>query len=169
VTEIRQARQDDLPRLQAIERRAGELFRELGMDVVADDEPFPTSDLLRYVDEGRAWVATDDGEAPVGYLLLDVVDGNGHIEQVSVDPSHARRGVGRSLIERAAEWAAEKGLAALTLTAFSEVPWNAPYYEVLGFRRLSEQEIAPGLRKIRTQETLHGLDAWPRVCMSRDL
>src|SRR5206468_615606 len=110
-------------------RRAGEQFRELGMNVVADDEPFPTSDLRRYVDEGRAWVATDDdGEAPVGYLLLDIVDGNGHIEQVSVDPSHARRGVGRSLIERAAEWAAEEGFAALTLTAFSEVPWNAPYY-----------------------------------------
>jgi GNAT superfamily N-acetyltransferase len=166
---IREAGQEDLPGLREIERRAGELFREIGMDAVADDEPPTISDLLRYVRDGRAWVATNDREVPVAYLLLDVVDHKGHIEQVSVDPSHSRRGLGRLLIEHAAAWARQHGLTSLTLMTFAEVPWNAPYYEALGFRRLSEREITPGLHKIRRREAAHGLAAWPRVCMERDL
>jgi len=31
------------------------------------------------------------------------------------------------------EWAETKRLAGLTLTTFAEVPWNAPYYDRLGF------------------------------------
>ena len=166
---IREARQDDLPRLSEIERQAGELFREIGMDAVADDEPPTIGELLPYIQDGRGWVATDEGDVPVAYLLLDVVDHKGHIEQVSVDPSHSRRGLGRLLIERAAAWARQHGLPSLTLATFAEVPWNAPYYETLGFRRLSEQEMTPGLHNIRRREAAHGLTAWLRVCMQRDL
>lgn len=43
---------------------------------------------------------------------------------MSVHPDSARRGVGRSLIEQAARQAAAEGIAALTLTTFSQVPWN---------------------------------------------
>jgi effector-binding domain-containing protein len=43
---------------------------------------------------GRAWVATGPDDAPVGYLIADVVDGCLHVEQVSVHPRCARRGVG---------------------------------------------------------------------------
>src|SRR5207302_10561486 len=66
---IREARQEDLPGLREIERRAGELFREVGMDAVADDEPPTLSELIPYVRDGRAWVATNDREVPVSYLL----------------------------------------------------------------------------------------------------
>src|SRR5438093_1918262 len=169
VTVIRGARQRDLSRLQEIERRAGELFRELGMDAIADDEP-PTIDvLLPYVRDGRAWVAADDTDTPVAYLLLDIVDQHGHIEQVSVDPSHSRRGLGRLLIDRAAAWAGQNGLMGLTLATFADVPWNAPYYDTLGFRRLSEQELTPGLQEIQRREASHGVTAWPRVFMRREL
>jgi GNAT superfamily N-acetyltransferase len=166
---IREVREDDLAQLREIERRAGEVFRELGMDAVADDAPPAISELLPYVRDGRAWVATDDEDVPVAYLLLAIVDGQGHIEQVSVDPRHSRRGLGRRLIERAAAWGKRQGFTSLTLTTFAEVPWNAPYYETLGFRRLSERETTPGLRRIRRREAAHGLAAWPRVCMRRDL
>jgi GNAT superfamily N-acetyltransferase len=166
---IREAKQEDLPRLRKIERRAGELFRELGMEAVADDEPPTISDLLPYLRDGRAWVATNDRDVPVAYLLLEVVDDGGHIEQVSVDPIHSRLGLGRVLIERAAAWARQHALTSLTLTTFAEVPWNAPYYETLGFRRLSKREMTPSLDNIRRREAANGLTAWPRVCMRRDL
>ena len=39
-----------------------------------------------------------------------------------------------ALIEHVAGWARAHGSPALTLTTFTEVPWNAPYYERLGFR-----------------------------------
>jgi GNAT superfamily N-acetyltransferase len=100
---------------------------------------------------------------------VDSVDGAAHIEQVSVQPDDARRGIGRALIERAGEWARDRGLSALTLTTYVEVPWNGPYYERLGFRYLTAAEETPGLRAIRAHERAAGLDAWPRACMRRAL
>ena len=83
---IRPARADDLATLVEIETAAGGAFRDLGMDAVADDDPGSVEDLAPYADSARALVAVDTEDRPVGYLLLDVVDGAGHIEQVSVHP-----------------------------------------------------------------------------------
>ncbi|MBX9359762.1 GNAT family N-acetyltransferase [Streptomyces sp. WAC04114] len=166
---IRLATRAELPVLQDIERAAGAPFREFGMPEIADDDP-PALDILeRYRRAGRCWVAVDEGDLPVAYLLAEPVDGALHIEQVSVHPRAARRGVGRALLAHAADRAREEGLTALTLTTFTEVPWNAPYYARLGFRPLPEADLTPGLRAIRATEAGHGLDRWPRVCMRAPL
>ncbi|MFE5297610.1 GNAT family N-acetyltransferase [Streptomyces sp. NPDC056632] len=168
---IRVATAAELPMLQDIERAAGEAFRPLGMGEIADDEPLSLDVLEGYRSAGRAWVAVDEGGRPVAYLLMDAVDGAAHIEQVSVHPAAARQGVGRALIEHLAGAAREQGLAALTLTTFAEVPWNAPYYTRLGFRRLDDGDpaLTEGLRAISRAEAAHGLAAWPRVCMRREV
>ncbi|OXM42340.1 GNAT family N-acetyltransferase [Amycolatopsis alba] len=163
---IRLAAPEDLPVLQDIERAAGEPFRALGMAAIADDDPPSIEELTAYLDAGRAWVH-DTGDGPVAYLLAEIVDGHGHIEQVSVHPEHARRGLGRLLIEHAGEWASREGLAGLTLTTYAEVPWNAPYYARLGFEILNEDDLTEGLRAVRAHEIARGLDAWPRVTMRR--
>jgi GNAT superfamily N-acetyltransferase len=162
---IRPARMDDLATLVGIEAAAGAAFRKLGMNAVADDDPGSVEDLEPYAETGRAFVAVDSEDRPVGYLLVDAVDGAAHIEQVSVHPDHARRRIGRALIERAASWARSRGLGALTLTTYLEVPWNGPYYERLGFSYLATEEETPGLRAVRKREQAGGLDAWPRACM----
>lgn len=171
---IRPARRSELPLLQDIERAAGEPFRGLGMAAVADDDPPPLGLLESYLLAGRSWVAAESlasaaAEQPLGYLIADPVDDAAHIEQVSVAPTAARRGIGRALIEHLAQWARAQELRALTLTTFTDVPWNAPYYRRLGFRTLTEDELTEGLRAIRSLENEHGLDRWPRVCMRRDL
>ncbi|MFC7382771.1 GNAT family N-acetyltransferase [Sphaerisporangium rhizosphaerae] len=166
---IRMAALDELSLLQDIERAAGRSFLDLGMTKVADDEPFPIDVLAGYQRAGRAWVKTDSGDRPVAYLLADVIDGNLHLEQVSVHPASARRGMGRSLIDHAAAYATAEGLPALTLITFTRVPWNAPYYERCGFWSLDDAELTPGLRDLRRRERALGLDRWPRVCMRRDL
>ena len=166
---IRLASPGDLPALIDVEREAGALFRDVGMDAIADDDPGSVAELAVYQSAGRAWVSVDAADRPVAYLVADVVDGCAHIEQVSVRPAHARRGLGSALIETLAEWAAARGLRALTLTTFAAVPWNAPYYERLRFRVVPEAEIGPGLRSIRRAEAARGLDAWPRVAMIRPL
>ena len=89
--------------------------------------------------------------------------------QVSVHPDCAHRRLGRALLDHAADHASADGLAALTLTTFASVPWNAPYYRRCGFRVLDDAELTPGLRVIRQREAELGLDRWPRVCMRRDL
>ncbi|WP_307793367.1 GNAT family N-acetyltransferase [Amycolatopsis sp. MtRt-6] len=166
---IRLARPDDLPALIDVEREAGELFRDVGMAAIADDDPGSVATLAVYQAAGRAWVSADSADRPVAYLIAAVVDGCAHIEQVSVRPSHARRGIGSALIETLAEWARARGLPALTLTTFETVPWNAPYYERLGFGVVPEAEIGDGLRSIRRAEAARGLDAWPRVALIRTL
>ncbi|ANW17448.1 GNAT family N-acetyltransferase [Streptomyces clavuligerus] len=166
---IRAATAAELPRLQEIERVAGEPFRALGMAAVADDEP-PSLDLLEeFRAAGRAWVSVDGGNRPLAYLIHEDVDGAAHVEQVSVDPAAAHRRLGSGLIDHLAGRAAAGGLTALTLTTFAEVPWNAPYYTRLGFRVLAEAELTEGLRAIRHTEQEIGLDRWPRVCMRREL
>ena len=166
---IRVVGTDELSLLQDIERAAGRLFQDIGMPAIADDEPLPLDVLAAYRREGRAWVTPGEDGRPAAYLVADVVDGNLHLEQVSVHPASARRGMGRMLIEHAAAYATSEGLPALTLITFTRVPWNAPYYERCGFWALDDVELTPGLRALREREAAHGLDRWPRVCMRRDL
>ncbi|MFH8559895.1 GNAT family N-acetyltransferase [Streptomyces sp. NPDC017988] len=177
---IRPATAAELPALQDIERAAGEAFRALGMDTVADDEPPTVAELERFRRAGRAWVAADEAGAPLAYLLSEPLDEPAgsrcayiehieHIEQVTVHPRAARRGIGRALIDRLADRALAEGRTALTLTTFTDVPWNAPYYARIGFRPLTEAELTPGLRRIRAHEAGLGLDRWPRLCLRRAL
>jgi GNAT superfamily N-acetyltransferase len=166
---IRFVQEHELPLLQDIERAAGVCFRDIGMPEIADDPPLPIAELARYQQAGAAWVAVGTTDVPVAYLVADIIDGNLHIEQVSVHLQHARRGLGRRLIDHAAQHAQAQDLPALTLTTFTYVPWNAPYYARCGFRIMTTDEPGPDLRAIRRAEAAHGLDKWPRVCMRRDL
>lgn len=166
---IRLARPEDLVHLPEIERAAGAAFRDLDMASVADDEPPPTDVLRAYQRAGRAWVATDDVDRPIAYIVVDVVDEAAHVEQVSVHPDWARQGLGRRLLDAAEVWARELGLTAMTLTTFTDVPWNTPYYARLGFQVVAENEWTAGQRRIREHEAAIGLDAWPRVVMRRPI
>lgn len=166
---IRAARIAELPVLQGIERAAGRMFCDIGMPEIADYGPWPLLVMAARHDAGLLWVVVGKSGEPVAYLMADLVDGCLQVEQVTVHPGSARRGLGRALLDHAANQAAADGLPALTLTTFAHVPWNAPYYARCGFRVLDDAEITPGLRAIREREAALGLDRWPRVCMRRDL
>jgi predicted N-acetyltransferase YhbS len=84
-----------------------------------------------------------------------------------VHPSHTRQGLGRRLLETAVLWAEQQSLSAVTLTTFADVPWNAPYYQRLGFQTLAESELTEGLQRIVKHEAARGLNVWPRVTMRR--
>lgn len=102
-------------------------------------------------------------------MLVALVDGHAHIDQVSVAPEVQGQGIGRALIAEVARWAIGCGMTAVSLTTFSNVPWNMPLYERLGFRVLEEAEVGPQLRAVREHEGALGLDLTIRVCMQRDL
>lgn len=166
---IRPAARADLGTLGDIERASGQQYREYGLDHVADDEPAPIEVLARYANDGRAWVAVDHSDQPIGYIIVDIIDGCGHIEQVSVAPDHQGQGIGRGLVEQVESWAISRSLPSITLTTFDHVRWNRPLYAHLGFRVLSQNEITPGVRRVREVEANHGLDPGLRVVMRLDL
>jgi GNAT superfamily N-acetyltransferase len=159
---------DELALLREIERAAGVMFARVGLDDVAAHEPATIGELAEYLRDGRVWILAVD-DTPVGYALLDLVDENAHLEQLSVLPEHGQRGLGSMLLEHVCAWAAAEGFPAVTLTTFSHVNWNQPFYEHRGFRVLAEREIGPELRALRDEETAHGLDPALRVCMRRDV
>ncbi len=164
---IRPATPEDLPLLLGVERAAGEAFRGVGMATIADDDPIPVAVMTPFQRGGRAWVAADGDDRPVGYLLLHVVDGGGHVEQVSVHPALRGRALGVALLDAAQEWSRAHASGALTLTTFVDVPWNAPYYRRLGFADLAAPAWGPGLRAVVEREVAAGLARWPRVAMLR--
>ncbi len=136
------------------------------MPEIANDDP-PSADHLA---SGAAlYVATDDADQPVGYALVELVDGHAHLEQVSVVPEHGRQGIGAALLDAVADWARARGDTEITLTTFRDVAFNAPYYERHGFVVLDDGDLTNGLRALVAKEAADGLDTTTRVVMSRTL
>ena len=160
--DLRMARSPDASRLREIERRAGQRF-PLANDI-ADHEPRSVETFVAYANAGRCLVACDNTDRPIGFLLVDDIDGNAHIEQMSVEPEHQGMGVGRSLIDQARAWAKNNRRPGVTLTTFADV--HAPMYTHLGFSVMEDHEIGPELHALRREEAARGLDdLMPRVCM----
>ena len=164
---IRTARPDELPLLQHLEMAAGVLFANLGMTDVAEHPPPSLQVFEHFRQAGRLWVLTDTDDQVVGFVLVKLVDGAAHIEQVSVHPDHQGHGLGRRLIDHVDSWAAGQGMPALTLSTFRAVPWNGPYYARLGFVELRTDELTPGLTEILAEEIAFGLDPAERIFMRR--
>lgn len=168
---VREMTSDDVAAVRDVELAAGALFRSVPEPRIArcaDDEPFSADEVTAYVRAGRAWVAVVDGDV-VGFAVADVVDGCAHVKEIAVTPEHGRRGVGTALIDRVATWTTAEQLHAITLTTFRDVAWNRPWYERLGFRVLPENDLTPGLRRLRATEHEHGLPTELRVVMRRDV
>lgn len=157
---VRVAKPAEFEVLREIEKTADGLFAEVGIG------PFAVSDEEDHLAE--AAVVLVSGTPPVGFACVEIVDGLAHIWQLSVLPSKGKRGLGRALVEAVCDWAQLNGLAAVTLTTFRDVPWNAPFYARLGFRVV--EAPSPGLQAIRDHERDVGDDAFgPRVAMRIDL
>lgn len=164
---IRAARLAELETLREIERDAGRAFAELGMSEIADDDPLPIAELERFAADGRAWVAIDGDDVPVGYLLSEVVDGCAHVAQVSVARSFGRRGLGAALIDHLGAVTTQEQRRWVTLTTFRDVPWNAPYYRRLGFARIEPGDTGPELAALMEREAASLPGEHARVAMRR--
>jgi GNAT superfamily N-acetyltransferase len=165
---VRKSVFDDIPDLRDVEIDAGQMFRQVDLDAIADDDPPDASALAAHIRAETAWTA-ELGSAVAGYSLASVVDGEGHLDQVSVRTAAAGRGIGRLLIDEVCRWATRRGYETLTLTTFGDVPWNGPYYERLGFRVLPTDRCGPQLKAIRHQERLAGIEVAPRIAMRLQL
>src|SRR5271165_3964159 len=118
-------RADEGALLLEIERECDERFDEIGIG------PFAADDNEGHL--ARSAVVLVAGDPPVGFASVEIVDGLAHLWQLSVRPSHGRRGVGTALVEAVCQWAGSQGYEAVTLTTYRDVPWNGPFYRRLGF------------------------------------
>jgi GNAT superfamily N-acetyltransferase len=154
---VRPATDADLALLAEIDERAETVFHVAGYNLPAVSLP-----------ERPVVAVLVIGSPPYGFAQLGEADGNAHLDEVAVLPGRMRQGVGTRLVEAACAWARSHGYRAMTLTTYADVPWNAPFYERLGF--VPVQDYGVDVRERRRAESAAGLDAvGPRVAMRRDL
>jgi GNAT superfamily N-acetyltransferase len=156
---------EDVPYLPAIERDAATMFAGLDLPRSVLETVSDLEDLAGAQEEGLLWVARIGGGPPVGFALVELLDGGPHLDEIDVRPAFGRRGIGARLLRAVLAWARDAGHARVTLTTFRDVPWNAPFYAKHGFRPLAESEMPAALRAAVTDETARGLDPATRVAM----
>jgi GNAT superfamily N-acetyltransferase len=128
---IRKATAEDLIGLDEVEDEADQLFASVFHNVAWPPAP---SGLERSLLPGFILVASNSPNSEVlGFIHVLAIAGDDHIEQLSVRPSMARRGIGRALVDAAKQESLRRGRDRITLRTFADVPWNAPFYESCGF------------------------------------
>ena len=160
---IRPTTLSDVAALSAIERAAAGRFRDIPeLAWLADGEVIPAEQHLDYAERGLSWLALANDQ-PVGFVLAEAHPSSLFIVELSVDLDWQGKGIGRQLIARVADCARKRGLTALMLTTFRDVPWNAPFYARLGFEMMTR--LTPELRQKREEETAHGFAYETRCAM----
>jgi len=157
---IRHARTQELAGLPGVQYAADEIFRAAGIG------PLPAS---AYIDALRkSLFVLVAGDPPIAFARAIEVDGQAHLEQMSVIPERMRAGTGARLLEQCIHTARESGYERLTLITFANIAWNAPFYVRHGFRPLLQ--LTPGLQRLREREKVLKLDAiGARVVLAIDL
>ena len=155
---VRRAAAVDLAELPAVETAADELFRARG---VLDLPPAGSAE-----ERAAAWRVLVAGRPVRGFAVLEQVDGEVHLEQLSVHPDVMRQGIGAALLAASVEEARAAGARRVTLLTYADVPWNGPWYARHGWRETTD--LGPGLRAQREHELAVGLDRHGRrIAMAR--
>lgn len=160
----------DHPHLRPIEEAADSLFHAAGVHLgltgasPADDAPYAEG-----LAEGRMLIAEDDDGAPVGFLYLESLDDHPHIEELAVHPRAQRRGLGAGLLRACFTLCRARGAARVSLSTFTQLPWNAPFYAREGFQVVPEAAWTPGMRALRDREERLGLRLSERCLMIRSI
>ena len=162
--QLRLADPSEIETIRDIERASATRFLGTDRAWLAQDEPTDAETLAaRVADEGLL-VACASG-APVAFVMFREEDACAYVEQIDVLPSHERLGIGAALLDAVAEIARKRGLTALMLSTFKDVPFNAPYYRRIGF--VDVEVLTPRMVEIRAEHEARGLDETTRVFMRR--
>ena len=129
VAEVRAARREDLDEITAIEGEADQVF----VPLFGPLDWRPTPGIERIAAPGFLLVADDPA---AGFAHVLELEGIAHLEQLAVRPAMFRRGIGTALVRAAMAEAARRGYAEISLCTYADVPWNAPFYRLLGFEEI---------------------------------
>jgi GNAT superfamily N-acetyltransferase len=129
---------------------------------------FDSYKLLTLIGKEQVWVVLCS-DIPVGFAACSAYENGAVLEEIDVVPAHGRRGLATALISLACGWARNHDLKFMELSTFDAVPWNAPFYQKLGFMILPENEWSSYIHAVRREEEASGLPMEHRVVMRLDL
>lgn len=164
---IREALPSDIEHLADVERSAAQIFKDnTTLAWVADDAVQSTAIHQTYIQSKNSWVAIHDDQF-IGFINGVEHNKTFHICELSVGQDWQNQGVGNALLSHVENAMRERGITALTLTTFRDIPWNAPFYERKGFVELNDNELSLFLADILEEEIESGLDPNNRCAMQK--
>ena len=134
---IRKAREDDVPKLDAVEQSAAKAFIGSSVGYVESRSVEPAL-LLKLTKAGTLWIAADENDVPVGFAACYPLDGFFYLHEVSVAREHQGKRIGCRLMNAIEDYAIDHGYPYIGLVTFRDIRWNGPFYISLGYK-----EIAP--------------------------
>lgn len=159
----------DLCRIPQIEQAAAAVFSTADLPTNLRYRVTDSETLRQAQEDRRLWMALDNKQRPVGFAFAEEADGQAYLSEIDVHPEHARRGLGTRLVAAVVAWARKEGFDNVLLVTFRHLPWNAPFYETLGFVQIAGSELGPDLRELIEEEAQAGINAANRVGMRLDL
>jgi GNAT superfamily N-acetyltransferase len=155
VVTIRLARPDDLTHIPEISASGEETFARYGQPLGEGSAPMRPEQCEAPLAAGLLWIAEDEG-GPIGFLAAEITGDALYVAEVDVLMGRQRQGHGRRLMQAAIDAARARGLAAVTLETFRNIPWNGPFYATLGFVEVPEEELTPHLAAAIAMQVAHG-------------
>lgn len=162
--EIRDCLAHEVGLLGQIEEQADKLF-PAGF-IPEHMENYPLVDLERARNFGSVMLACHQHDI-VGFAVAEICEDAYHLFLIAVLPEWGRQGIGSALLDRVAQEAKSKGLSKISLTTFSNIEWNAPYYLKRGFKIIPDADANTHLQRILKSEFEEGF--CNRVAMQRTL
>ncbi|HEX5469154.1 MAG TPA: GNAT family N-acetyltransferase [Gaiellaceae bacterium] len=112
-------------------------------------------------DGRRAWFAEEEGDRFAGIVVVAFAEPDPELASLFsmwVDPARRRRGTGRSLIEAAVEWAAERGARQVELEVNEEMRAAKFLYASCGFSPTGRQRELPSASGGTGVQMMRGVD-----------
>ena len=159
----------DIPTLMDIEQDASILFAGTAHASEIEAGGLPSSRFKSAIDQRLVWAVSMPKGNPVGFGMVLLLESGAHLHEISVRSSCTGKGIGSRLLEHICDVLASRGHDTLTLSTFSDVPWNEPFYASRRFHRLDAACLPEALQAIRRHEARGGLNMDQRVLMRRRL
>ncbi|MBI6273960.1 GNAT family N-acetyltransferase [Proteus mirabilis] len=154
---IRPTQLVDANQLPKIEQSAGKLFSSIKeLSWISESGVQSVEAHIQFIHQHAHWVAVNHDNHPVGFIMTQQLPESVFIHELSVSQDWQNKGIGKLLIQTVKNEAKLQQFNAVTLTTFRDVPWNAPYYQRLGFYILLEHQIPYSLQQILDNEVVHG-------------
>jgi GNAT superfamily N-acetyltransferase len=143
---IRGAMPDEAPALEALQRRASDVWEEYRAALAAHPDAIELPQA--FIDNGWVRVSAGEDGLPIGFSVVVPGDGSAHeLDGLFVEPAHMHAGVGRALVEDAAARAFLAGAECLEVVAGPA----QGFYERVGFSLVgsAQTRFGPAVRMRR--------------------
>ncbi len=167
--EILLAEAGHIPMLREIELDAALICSHEDLPEHLRTESMPPDILRSAQKQGLLLVAIENGATPVGFVACAAIDNYLHVLEIDVASRAQRRGIGSLLLSKVMDIGIQRGHDWVSLTTFSHLPWNAPWYQKMGFIKINPEVLPAWLEEILAEEEVKGLNPYNRVAMRKKL